>query len=194
MNEIDEAVKILDSGTQDICIMQCNTNYTGSLENIYYQNLNVLKTFQKKWPKFILGLSDHTAGHSSVLGAISFGARIVEKHFTDDNSRNGPDHSFSMNPESWRLMVESARELESSLGIYEKKVEDNEKETVVVQRRSIRLKFSKKTDEIIELSDLEFLRPCPENSFNPMHTNKIVGKKLVKDKKKGEEIYPEDLS
>ena len=67
MNEIDEAVKILDSGTQDICIMQCNTNYTGSLENIYYQNLNVLKTFQKKWPKFILGLSDHTAGHSSVL-------------------------------------------------------------------------------------------------------------------------------
>ena len=99
-----------------------------------------------------------------------------------------------MNPESWRLMVESARELESSLGIYEKKVEDNEKETVVVQRRSIRLKFSKKTDEIIELSDLEFLRPCPENSFNPMHTNKIIGKKLVRDKKKGEEIYPEDLS
>ena len=36
-------------------------------------------------------------------------------------------------PESWRLMVENARELESSLGIYEKKVEDNEKETVVVQ-------------------------------------------------------------
>ena len=70
-------------------------------------------------------------------------ARIVEKHFTDDNSRNGPDHSFSMNPESWRLMVENARELESSLEIYEKKVEDNEKETVVVQRRSIRLKFSK---------------------------------------------------
>ena len=194
MDEIEEAVKILDLGTQDICIMQCNTNYTGSIKNINYQNLNVLKTFQKKWPKFILGLSDHTAGHSSVLGAISFGARIVEKHFTDDNSRNGPDHSFSMNPESWRLMVESARELESSLGIYEKKVEENEKETVVVQRRSIRLKFSKKTDEIIELTDLEFLRPCPENSFNPMDTNKIVGKKLVRDKMKGEEIYPEDLS
>ena len=50
MNEIDEAVKILDSGTQDICIMQCNTNYTGSLGNIYYQNLNVLKTFQKNGP------------------------------------------------------------------------------------------------------------------------------------------------
>ena len=99
-----------------------------------------------------------------------------------------------MNPKSWKLMVESARELESSLGIYEKKVEENEKETVVVQRRSIRLKFSKKTDEIIELTDLEFLRPCPESSFNPMDTNKIVGKKLVRDKKKGEEIYPEDLS
>ena len=129
-----------------------------------------------------------------MLGAVALGARIIEKHFTDDNSRNGPDHSFSMNPESWRLMVENAtRELESSLGIYDKKVEDNEKETVVVQRRSIRLKFSKKTDEIIELSDLEFLCPCPENSFNPMHTEEIIGKKLIRDKKQGEEIYPEDL-
>ena len=32
----------------------------------------------------------------------------------------------------------------------------------------------------------------PENSLT-MHTNKIIGK-LVRDKKKGEEIYPEDLA
>ena len=46
-----------------------------------------------------------------------------------------------MNPENWKLMVESTRELESSLGIYDKKVEENEKDTVIVQRRSIRLNY-----------------------------------------------------
>ena len=73
--------------------MQCNTNYTGSLKNINYQNLNVLKSIEKQWPNAILGLSDHTAGHISVLGAVALGARIIEKHFTDDNKK-GPDHNF----------------------------------------------------------------------------------------------------
>ena len=194
MEEIVAAVKILESGTRDICIMQCNTNYTGSLKNINYQNLNVLKSIEKQWPNAILGLSDHTAGHISVLGAVALGARIIEKHFTDDNTRKGPDHNFSMNPENWKLMVESTRELESSLGIYDKKVEENEKDTVIVQRRSIRLKLSKNANEIIKLDDLDFLRPCPTNSVNPMHTEEIIGKKLIRDKKQGEEIYPEDLN
>ena len=47
--------------------------------------------------KVIFGLSDHTFGHNSVLGAIAKGARVIEKHFTDNNSRKGPDHFFAMN-------------------------------------------------------------------------------------------------
>jgi len=42
----------------------------------------------------ILGLSDHTPYHATVLGAIALGARIIEKHFTDNNKREGPDHAF----------------------------------------------------------------------------------------------------
>ena len=54
-----------------------------------------------------LGFSDHTPGHSAVLGAITLGARVVEKHFTDDNSREGPDHSFAMTPrhgQKWLML------------------------------------------------------------------------------------------
>lgn len=194
MFEIKRAVKVLETGTDEICIMQCNTNYTGLSENIKFQNLNVLKSFKKKWPNIILGLSDHTSGHSSVLGSVSLGARIIEKHFTDDNSRNGPDHAFSMNPESWKTMVKNTRELERALGISEKKIEDNELETVIVQRRSVRLTSSKKANQTIRSEDLEYLRPCPPNSMNPMEVDKIIGKKLTKNKNKGEEIYPEDLN
>ena len=58
--------------------MQCNTNYTGSDENFKYCNLNVLKQFSIDYPNTMLGLSDHTKGHSTTLGAIALGARVIE--------------------------------------------------------------------------------------------------------------------
>ena len=88
--------------------MQCNTNYTAENNNFNYINLNVLKTFKKRYPKILLGLSDHTAGHSTVLGAIALGARMVEKHFTENNNREGPDHKFSMNPNLGRRWLKEA--------------------------------------------------------------------------------------
>ena len=60
--------------------MQCNTNYTGDSNNIKFVNLNVLKQFKKMFPNTVLGLSDHTFGHASVLGAVTLGARVIEKH------------------------------------------------------------------------------------------------------------------
>ena len=69
---------------------------------------------------------DHTPGHATVLGAVALGARMIEKHFTDDNNKVGPDHAFSMDPRTWREMVDHTRELENALGDGVKKVEDNE--------------------------------------------------------------------
>ena len=100
--------------------MQCNTNYTGDENNLNYITLNVLKTYKKKFPNIPLGLSDHTFGHSSVLGAISLGARVIEKHYTLNNNLNGPDHYFSMNPNTWKEMINRSRELENVLSRREK--------------------------------------------------------------------------
>ena len=59
--------------------MQCNTNYTNSLENFKFINLNVLKSYKKIFGnKVILGLSDHTPGHSTVLGAVALGAKLLK--------------------------------------------------------------------------------------------------------------------
>ena len=82
--------------------MQCNTNYTGSIDNLGFVNLRVLPEYARRYPDAVLGLSDHTPGHATVLGAVALGARVVEKHFTDDTSREGPDHGFSMDPNTWR--------------------------------------------------------------------------------------------
>ena len=136
--EVKAAVNEILKINNRLCIMQCNTNYTGSMDNFKFVNLNVIKQFEVIWPNMILGLSDHTPGHTAVLGAVSLGARVIEKHFTDNNDRIGPDHKFALNPKTWSEMVLATRELELALGDGIKRVEKNELETVVIQRQALR--------------------------------------------------------
>ena len=193
LKDVDRAVNEILKINKNLCLMQCNTNYTAEKSNLKYINLNVLKTFKKKYPKIILGLSDHTEGHSTVLGAIALGARMVEKHFTDDNNRVGPDHKFSMNPKSWKEMIERSRELEISLGSGKKEIEKNEKETVILQRRALRAKRKLFKGSRLKSSDLISLRPCPSNSVLPYEVKKITDKILKKNIEKGDLIKWEDL-
>ena len=186
MGEVDIAMSTLLNRTDEIVLMQCNTNYTASLKNFKYINLNVLKAYGKKYPDTILGLSDHTPGHATVLGAVTLGARVIEKHFTDDTTREGPDHKFSMDFNAWKDMVDRTRELENSLGIQTKKVEDNELETVILQRRAIRIKKDFVIGDVIREDDLEFLRPCPKDALPPYELDKILGKRVTKDIKSGD--------
>ena len=188
MDEVQLAMDVLQKHTHEIVLMQCNTNYTASLENFKYLNLNVLKEYARKYPNTILGLSDHTPGHASVLGAVTLGARVIEKHFTDDTTREGPDHKFSMDFNTWKDMVSRTRELENSLGLEIKKVEENEAETVVLQRRSIRAKKDLTAGDMVRVDDLEFLRPCPEDALPPYKLEKILDKELVENIKSGDYI------
>ena len=178
MEDVDRAMQVLQKNTNEIVLMQCNTNYTAAVENFKYINLNVLKTYRSKFPNVILGLSDHTLGHSTALGAITLGARVIEKHFTDDNSRVGPDHKFAMNPETWQEMVVASNELYNALGDGEKRIEDNELETAIVQRRALRYTEDLKIGDIIKESDLTSVRPIPMKGLPPYKKAQIIGRKL----------------
>lgn len=193
MFDVERAVDEILAYNRDIVIMQCNTNYTGDLANFKYVNLNVLKLFSNRYPNMVLGLSDHTRGHATVLGAITLGARVIEKHFTLDNNLVGPDHAFSMNPVTWSDMVEYARELESALGSGVKKVEDNEKETVILQRRCLRFRHAMFSGQKIGEADLESLRPAPSGAVLPYQIIDVIGKVLLVNKEKGDKLEFEDL-
>ena len=166
--------------------MQCNTNYTADKKNFYHINLRVLNKYKRLFPEAILGLSDHTHGNETVLGAVTMGARVIEKHFTDNNNRNGPDHKFSMNPTTWKNMVLSTRNLEMSLGDGLKKIEKNESETVVLQRRSVRVDRDFNKGEKINLNNISFLRPCPKDAIPPYMLDRYKNKKIIKNIKKNE--------
>lgn len=194
MAEVEAAVDIALARNPQVVLMQCNTNYTTSPENFSHLELNVLRTYAERYPDVVLGLSDHTPGHTSVLGAVALGARVVEKHFTDDRTRSGPDHAFSMDPSSWREMVDRTRDLEAALGEGVKRVMPNEDETVVLQRRALRAARDIDAGETLQASDIAALRPCPSGGIPPSEVERLVGRKSVRRIALGECITSEDVA
>ena len=83
----------------------------------------------------------------------------------------------------WYEMVVASRQLELSLGNGEKKIEFNEKKSVIVQRRGVWIKKYLKKGEKLKKESLKFLRPCPKNSISPFFINKYLGKRVKKNLK-----------
>lgn len=188
LEDVERAMDTLNKYDVPKCLMQCNTNYTGDLENLKHIHLNVLKTYALLFPNVVLGLSDHTPGHATVLGAVTLGARMIEKHFTDDKAQEGPDHPFSMDPKDWKEMVDRTRELEVALGSTRKFVAGNEQQTVILQRRCVRLKAALPKNTVLKAEHLEVLRPAPLEAIMPYDLEKVIGRTLNKDKALGEHL------
>ena len=140
-----------------------------------------------------VGLSDHTWGMTTIYGAVTLGACLIERHFTDDNERVGPDHGFALEPIDWQTMVQWTRELEQALGSGQKEVEDNEREARIVQRRCLRASHFLVERDIIQLEDVAILRPAPVNSFEPNDLQSIVGRRMARAIKQGDHFTERDF-
>ena len=175
IGDVQRAVQAILNINPQLVLMQCNTNYTaedGNFDNIH---LNVLNTYRNMFPEVVLGLSDHTHGHATVLGAVTLGARVIEKHFTDDNARVGPDHPFAMNPETWAAMVRATRQLERALGSGNKFVAANEQETVIIQRRCLRAAREIEPGEVLTRDMIDVLRPATPGAIMPYEIADVIG-------------------
>jgi sialic acid synthase SpsE len=179
MDDVLRAVREIVGVNPRFGLMQCNTNYTGSLENFRHIHLRVLQSYALMFPNAVLGLSDHTPGHATTLGAVALGARMIEKHFTDDVTRVGPDHPFSMTPKTWRDMVDRTRELEVSLGSAVKEVAENEQQTVVIQRRCLRAAGPLDVGTVLAREHIEVLRPAPRDGISPFEFSRLLGARLT---------------
>jgi N-acetylneuraminate synthase len=173
--------------------MQCNTNYTANPKNYDHLHLNVLKTYATMFPDVILGLSDHTHALAPVLGAVTLGARVIERHFTDSNDREGPDHKFAMNPDNWANMVEETHLLERSLGSADKFVAGNELETIVIQRRCLRAARDIAAGDVFTRAMIDVLRPGTPGAIKPNEILLIIGKRALVDLPSGKELRWTDL-
>jgi len=188
IGDVQRAVHAIGEINPHIVLMHFYFNYTATTENFAHIHLNVLKTYHAMFPSIVLGLSDHTSGHATVLGAVTLGARVVEKHLTDDTTREGPDHPFSMTPANWREMVDRTRELEHALGSGDKTVAGNERETVVIQRRCLRASRDLSTDTVLTRDMIDVLRPAPADAIFPFEINRVVGMRLLVNLEEGDSL------
>ncbi len=193
IGEVQQAVHTVLSVNKQLVLLQCNTNYTASPVNFEHINLRVLNTYHAMFPDVVLGLSDHTGGHATVLGAVALGARVIEKHFTDDTSRIGPDHPFSMTPQTWKDMVDRTRELEKALGSADKAISDNEKDTSIVQRRCLRAARDIRAGEVFTRDMIDVLRPATPGAIKPPEIERVIGTRALADLPAGKELRWMDL-
>ncbi len=193
IGEVQQAVHTILAINGQLVLLQCNTNYTASPVNFDHINLRVLHTYHTLFPELVLGLSDHTHGHATVLGAVALGGRVIEKHFTDDTSRVGPDHPFSMTPVSWHEMVERTRELERALGSGNKTIGGNEVDTTIVQRRCLRAARAIKAGETLTRNMIDVLRPATPGAIRPDQVACVLGTRALTDILPGKELRWVDL-
>lgn len=188
MSEIDEAVRTIGkTGNKNLVLMQCITNYPSKIDSA---NVNVLKTYQDAFD-CLTGYSDHSPGHVVALASVVLGGRVIEKHFTLNKQDKGPDHPHSMEPNEFKFMVNSIREVERAMGSTCKEVVAEEGETVFVQRRCLYAKRDLRKGQVITDEDLDVLRPAL--GIPPKFKDTIIGKIINKDIPAGDPIFWEDI-
>ncbi len=229
LNEVNAAMAAALTLTSQLVLMQCNTEYTANihdtreqrLQRFQHINLRVLETYSSRWPGIALGLSDHTHGAMTVLGAVGlFDCCVIEKHFTLDNTLQGQDHAFSMTPTAWSRMVEDVSALKReiytkidwenrvrlveavvddpeamklAIGDGVKRLEGNEQNTVIVQRRAVRASRDLKSGHRLEMNDLAVLRPCPIDALPPYRISEVLNHTLKRNVLAGDCIRINDF-
>lgn len=182
LKEIKTAVDIITKYTKKLCIMQCTLCYPTKYE---HSNLLAIKTIKKKFPNFIIGLSDHTLGTIVSSSSVLLGSRVIEKHFTiDKNLPKSADHWLSIDPAELKKLVEDVSILRKSLGTGLKKCLKCETVAKMNARRSIVILKDMNKGDILKNSSLILKRPG--TGLPAGMISKVIGKKLKKDMKADE--------
>lgn len=129
MDEIQEAVEILDSDNLVIC--HTTSSYPCPPEEL---NLKMIQTLKDRFDCPI-GYSGHEVGLVTSALAVGMGACLLERHVTLDRAMWGSDQAASVEPQGVRTLVKYIRVTEKALGDGQKKVYESEQSSLNKLRR-----------------------------------------------------------
>lgn len=177
--DIERALHVCkEEGNEDVILLKCVSSYPTPYEAV---NLRVIPSLARTYD-CLTGISDHTMGTIISAGAIPLGAKMVEKHLTLRRSDKGPDSAFSMEPSEFKQMVEEIRILEKALGSSEYVLTDEQK----AEHQGSRSLFVVKDIERGESLTPENIRSIrPGNGLHTMYYEEVLGKRAVRNLKKG---------
>ncbi|WP_293912752.1 MULTISPECIES: N-acetylneuraminate synthase [unclassified Sphingobacterium] len=177
MEDIAAATQIfVKEGVSDISILHCNTEYPTPMRDV---NLKAMLSIADEFGVNI-GYSDHTLGIEVPVAAVALGAKIIEKHFTLDNTMEGPDHAASLEPIELKTMVSAIRNIEEAIsGSGIKEPSESEKKNMAIARKSLVASQNIKKGEIFTEDNLTVKRPG--NGISPMEWDNVIGKVAIQD-------------
>lgn len=177
MEDIAAAIQIfVNEGVSNISILHCNTEYPTPMKDV---NLKAMLSIADEF-KVNIGYSDHTLGIEVPVAAVALGAQIIEKHFTLDNTMEGPDHAASLEPNELKAMVTAIRNIEEAIsGSGIKEPSESEKKNMAIARKSLVAAQNIKKGEVFTEDNLTVKRPG--NGISPMKWDNVIGKVAVQD-------------
>lgn len=188
LDEVQEALDALTTGgAAEIILLHCCSAYPTPAEAA---NLAAIKTLRDAFHRPV-GFSDHTLGVHVTAAAAALGACFIEKHFTNDSKRKGPDHRFSASPEELRELVCAVRQVESAIGSGEKFTADCEAASKQIGRRSIFAVVEIPAGAAISREMVCVVRPAA--GLHPRHLEQIIGRAARRKIPAGWPITPEDI-
>jgi len=186
---IKSAIEVIrKQGNEKIVVCQCTVNYPAVYKDV---NVRVLD-FLKEEYGVLSGFSDHSIGCLASIVAVARGASVVEKHVTLRKDMEGPDHHFAIEIDEFKELVDKIRTVETILGSSNKKVLLSERKSLFTSRRSIYAGIDMKRGDKITANKLLILRPAVE--LVPGKHDRIIGRRILRSKKKYEPIYGKDVS
>lgn len=188
LEDIEAAVRICrKSGNDKIILLKCVSSYPADPADM---NLLTLPDMKKKFACEI-GLSDHSMGSEAAVAAVALGAKIVEKHFILDRKIGGPDSGFSLEPDEFKLMVDSIRIVEKALGRISYDLNKKSKKSREFSRSLFIVEDVKKGERFSE-NNVRSIRPG--FGLHPRFLKKVIGKKASKNIERGTPLKPEHVT
>jgi sialic acid synthase SpsE len=179
--DVHEAVEVIRSeGNNNIVLLHCSALYPTPPDKV---NLRVMDTMRAAF-KLPVGFSDHTLDITVPVAAVARGACVIEKHLTLDRRLPGPDHSYALEPQDFRHMVDAINVTRQALGSPVKMMLPEEAQ--YARRDSLRAARDINAGETITREMLTCERPG--NGIRPRFIIAVIGQKTRGPVKKGEAI------
>ena len=174
-------------GNDQIALLKCTSSYPAPIEEA---NLVMIKDLSERFG-VVAGLSDHTLGITVPIAATALGARIIEKHFILDKSIGGHDATFSLDEKEFSEMVKAVREAEKAIGKVDYRLTEKQK-AGRKGSRSLYVAEDIRKGEKLTKENIKSVRPG--YGLHPRYYHEILGKKALKDLKKGTALKEKMIS
>lgn len=192
LEEVRAAMDALHrAGSADVALLHCVSSYPTPLEAI---NVRAVSTLAGEFDVPV-GLSDHTLDPTTApCAAVALGADILEKHITTDRSREGLDHSFAIEPDELRELVDAVRDTETALGDGRIRVQEVEQDWYENARRTVQATRDISEGAVITEADVDVLRSGSRTrGLDPDAYDRVVGSTAARRIEAGDGITEEDL-